>query len=150
MCRFDMAPKSTNEAICSNTVRIATTGGTKRGFTVALCALASGHKKPAFICLKERNGVIPPRVSQTLRIPNNARLTASKNGWMTGPLMGTWINRVWGPNVNDVRRLLVLDKARIHTMADTREQLQGKDTDVTFIPGDISQIRMLFISSENI
>ena len=75
MCRFDMAPKSTNEAIGSNTVRIATTGKTKRGFTVNLCALASGHKKPAIICLKEKNGVILPRVSQTLRIPNNVRLT---------------------------------------------------------------------------
>ena len=61
MCRFDMAPKSTNEAIGSNTVRIAATGGTKRGFTIALCALALDHEKPAFICLKEKNGVISPK-----------------------------------------------------------------------------------------
>ena len=57
--------------------------------------------------------------------------------------MGTWINRFWGPNVNDVRRLLMLDKARVYTIADTREQLQSKDTDVTIIPGDISEIRIL-------
>ena len=124
-------------------MRIATTGGAKRGFTVALCALASGHKKPAFICLKERNGMIPLRVSRTLRVPDNVRLTASKNGWMTGPLMGSWINRIWGANVDDVRRLLVLDKARIHTMQTTRDQLEERETDVAFIPGEISQLRFL-------
>ena len=52
MCRFDMAPSSTNNLKNQRSVRIATTGGSKRGFTVALCALASGHKRPAYICFK--------------------------------------------------------------------------------------------------
>ena len=36
MCRFDMAASSTNNVRGEKTIRIATTGGNKRGFTVAL------------------------------------------------------------------------------------------------------------------
>ena len=135
MCRFDMAFASTNDSIGTQSVRISTSGGAKRGFTVALCALASGVKKPAYICLKERNGVIPARVHQALRIPDNVKVTASANGWMTGPIMAAWINRIWGPNADDVRRLLILDRARIHTMQQTIDQLNERDTDVLFVPG---------------
>ena len=116
-------------------MRISSSGGAKRGFTVALCALASGFKKPAYICLKERNGIIPPRVLQALRIPDNVKVTASTNGWMTGPIMAARVNRIWGPNTDDVRRLLILDRARIHTMQLTIDQLHERDTDVLFIPG---------------
>ena len=53
MVRFDMAPKSINNIKGENTVRIATTGGAKKGFTVALTALANGTKLPAYIVFKE-------------------------------------------------------------------------------------------------
>ena len=66
-----MAPNYTNEERGAKDVRIATSGGPKRGFTVALCAMASGYKKPAYIVLKEHNGNIPPRVFANLRIPRN-------------------------------------------------------------------------------
>lgn len=135
MCRFDMAPSSTNSLKNQRSVRIATTGGLKRGFTVALCALASGHKRPAYICFKEAKGVVPPRVLASLRIPANIIVTASTNGWMTGEKMAHWINRVWGPDVDDVRRLIILDRARIHTMPATVEEFSRRQTDVTFIPG---------------
>ena len=42
MCRFDMAPNYTNEERGAQDIRIVTSGGSKRGFTVALCATASG------------------------------------------------------------------------------------------------------------
>ena len=135
MCRFDMAPSTTNNVKNQRSVRIATTGGSKRGFTVALCALASGHKRPAYICFKEAKGIIPPRVLASLRIPSNVIVTASTNGWMTGEKMAHWINRVWGPDEDDVRRLIVLDRARIHTMPSTVEEFTRRQTDVTFIPG---------------
>lgn len=125
MVRFDMASKTTNEERGSRDVRIATTGGAKRGFTVALCATASGYKKPAYIVFKERRGAIPARVLANLRVPANIRLTASQNGWMTGHKMGDWLERIWGPSTDDVRRLLVLDKACIHTMDATQQELTG-------------------------
>ena len=148
MCRFDMAMASTNGSIGTKSVRISTSGGAKRGFTVALCALASGFKKPAYICLKERNGIILPRVLQELRIPDNVKVTASANGWMTGPIMAAWVNRIWGPNTDDVRCLLILDRACIHTMQQTIDQLHECDTDVLFVPAkypDNNQKNYIFV-----
>ena len=140
MCRFDMNPGATNEVRGGRDVRIASTGGAKRGFTVALCGSASGHKKPAYIVLKEPNGRIPPRVFANLRIPGNVRVTCSPNGWMTGEKMQDWIQRILGPNNDDIRRLLVLDRARIHTMQATRDTLNGSDIDHVFIPGGCTPI----------
>jgi hypothetical protein len=135
MCRFDMAPKRTNNLQGEKTIRIATTGGAKRGFTVALSARANGEKHPAFVVFRERNGIIPPRVMAALRVPRNIRIAASPNGWMTGEFMRVWVNRIWGQNVDDIRRLLVLDRARIHTMQATLTKLDEVETDVVFIPG---------------
>ena len=140
MCRFDMAPTATNSLKNERSVRIATTGGSKRGFTVALCGLATGDKKPAYICFKERNATIPPRVFANLRIPDNVMVTVSLNGWMTRDKMQHWVNRVWGQNVDDVRRLIILDRARIHTMPATVEELSQRDTDVVFVPGGCTPI----------
>ena len=135
MCRFDMAPGTTNNIIGERTVRIATTGGAKKGFTVALTALANGTKLPALVVFKEgRKAVIPPRVLANLQVPPNVRVTASQNGWMTGEKMVTWINRVWGANEDDVRRLIILDQARIHTMQATQDNLGEVETDIVFVP----------------
>ena len=95
MCKFDMAPKATNHTIGERTVRIATSGGAKKGFTFGLTALANGTKLPAFVFFREgKNAVIPPRVMATFRIPDNVRITASQNGWMTAEKMASWINRI--------------------------------------------------------
>ena len=62
LVRFDMAQKSTNTIKGENNVRIATTGGAKKGFTVALTALANGTKLPACVIFKEgRLARIPPK-----------------------------------------------------------------------------------------
>ena len=59
---------------------------------------------------------------------------------MTGGKMQDWIQRVWGPNVDDARRMLVLDQARIHTMPDTGAALRERDTDLAFEPGGCTPI----------
>ena len=95
--RFDMAPSRTNEIRGASTVRIATTGGSKKGFTVSLAAMANGQKLPSFIVFKEgRKASIPPRVFAALRIPHNVRITATSNGWMTGDKIKEWIEMIWG------------------------------------------------------
>jgi hypothetical protein len=91
-------------------------------------------KKPAYIVLRENNGRIPPRVFANLNIPRNVRLTASQNGWMTTEKMSDWIQRIIGPNTDDVRRLLILDKARIHETAVARDALSERDVDVLYVP----------------
>ncbi len=133
MCRFDMAVNATNNIIGERNIRISTTGGGKKGFTVALCELADGTKKLAYVVLKEPVGTIPPSVFVALNIPRNVRLTHSRNGWMTVEKMKDWIQWVWGPNGDDTRKLLALDQARIHTMQSTKDKLEGNYPEVTVI-----------------
>lgn len=135
MVRFDSVPNFTNELKGAKTVRISHTGGNKKGCTVALSATASGHKLPAFIIFKERNGVIPPKVAAELAVPPNVRVSASLNGWMTMEKMHEWIRRVWGPNCDDVRRVLILDSYRPHTAPATSARFEPLETDVVTVPG---------------
>ena len=140
MARFDMAPNYTNNVRGERDVRIATAGGAKRGFTVALTATADGNKRPAYVVLKEPSGKIPPRVLQNLQIPRNIRLVATRNGWMTGTNIQDWVARIWGPNTDDARRLLILDQARIHTMQTTKDLIATLDTDLMFVPAGCTSI----------
>ena len=45
----------------------------------------TGEKLPAVIIFKERGGVLGVRVKKNLRVPENVRVRASTNGWMTAP-----------------------------------------------------------------
>ena len=82
--RFDMLPQWTNAKKGCRQVRTKTTRAEKRGFTVALFVAADGTNFPAMIVFKERNGQTPPRVYQQLQVPDNVRVHATRNGWMTG------------------------------------------------------------------
>ena len=135
-CRFDMAPKATNHNRGATSIRISSSGGSKRGFTVALAALANGQKLPAYVVFREPTGRIPPRVFGELLIPANIRLTCTTNGWMTGDKMKDWTERVWRRNRDDVRRLLILDQAPIHRTAGTRDAITSTDIDLMYVaPG---------------
>ncbi|KAG0426466.1 hypothetical protein HPB47_026441 [Ixodes persulcatus] len=57
---------------------------------------------------------------------------------MTTPVFHEWVRRVWGANKDNVRQLLVLDQALIHKTA--WEALDGRETDVVFIPGGCTSI----------
>ena len=138
--RFDMAPSCTNNVRGERSVRISTTGGAKRGFTVALAARANGEKLPAFVIFKERNGIVPQRVVQQLQVPRNVRYTASHSGWMTNEKMEIWLNRTWGDDIDDVRRFLILDRASVHTSRATRDKLEDQNTEVTFIPAGCTSL----------
>ncbi|KAH7944040.1 hypothetical protein HPB52_014777 [Rhipicephalus sanguineus] len=79
-------------------------------------------------------------VPATLRIPANVRLTATKNGWMTSEKMQEWLSRVWGPNVDNVRRLLVLDQAPIHKTQATTNAFEEYNTDVLYVPAGCTSV----------
>ncbi|KAH7954330.1 hypothetical protein HPB49_017633 [Dermacentor silvarum] len=51
-----------------------------------------------------------------------------------------WLSRVWGPNTNDVRRLLVLNQAPIHKMQAARDALEEWETDVAYVPAGCTSI----------
>lgn len=69
MVRMDEPATRTNNITGEASIRIANTGCSRRGFTVALCATAAGIKLPAFIILKEPTGRIPPKVLFAMSIP---------------------------------------------------------------------------------
>ena len=140
MIRFDMVPKYTNNVKGERTVRISNTGCSKVGLTVMLSAHASGHKDAALVVFKERRGEIPQRVRAQLILPDNVRISASPNGWMTNEKMAEWLRRIWRRNTDDVRRLLILDRATIHTSQGTQAALAENDTDVVFIPGGCTHL----------
>ena len=59
---------------------------------------------------------------------------------MTGDEMQRYLTRVWGQNIDDTQRLLILDQARVHTMERTRNELTSVDTDVVFIPAGCTSL----------
>ncbi|KAG0415830.1 hypothetical protein HPB47_006998 [Ixodes persulcatus] len=140
MVRMDTPANRTNNLVGESTVRITNTGCARRGFTVALAACGSGHKLPAFIILKEPSGKIPARAFMSLRVPANCRVTASKNGWMTSEKFKEWLTKVWGPNTDDVRRLLVLDQAPIHKTQAAKDAIQECDTDIVYVPAGCTSL----------
>ena len=85
------------------------------------------------IVFKERNGQIPPRVYQQLQVPDNVRVHATRNGWMTGEALMVWIRQILGRA--DGRRLLVLDSYPAHRTQEAREALLDRNVDVVYIPG---------------
>uniref|UniRef100_A0A6B0V6Y3 Putative pogo transposable element n=1 Tax=Ixodes ricinus TaxID=34613 RepID=A0A6B0V6Y3_IXORI len=70
MVRMDNPATRTNNVAGENSIRIANTGCTRRGFTVALAARASRAKLPAFVVLKEPTGRIPAHAFMAPRIPS--------------------------------------------------------------------------------
>ena len=112
MCHFDMPPKRTNTKKEAKTVRIKTTRAKKKGFTVALAAMADGTKLPAVIIFKERGGVLGERVPQSLRVPSNVRVKSSTNGWMTATEYQHWLVYVLGKERE--QRLLVINSYKPH------------------------------------
>ena len=137
-CRFDPLPGTTNNVRGARTVRIASSGVQKKGFTVALCASASGEKLPAYVVFKERGGQLGPRVKAALVTPNNVRVSASLNGWMTREELHRWIRGVW--KESSERRLLTLDHYRPHLGADTQSLAESLQTDLCYIPAGCTSI----------
>ncbi|KAG0423894.1 hypothetical protein HPB47_000332 [Ixodes persulcatus] len=125
MVRMDTAANRTNKLASASTVRIANTGSARQGFTVDLAACASGHKLPAFVILKEQL---------------NVSVTALRNGWMTSQKFLEWLERIWGPNADDVRQLLVLDQAPIHKTQAAKDTIQERDTDLVYVPAGCTSL----------
>ena len=92
--RFNPLPRVTNNIRGAQTVRIATSEVQMKGFTVALCASTAGEKLPAYIIFKERGGKLGPRVKAALTFPENVKVSASANGWMTREELHHWIRGV--------------------------------------------------------
>ncbi|KAH7968881.1 hypothetical protein HPB52_012111 [Rhipicephalus sanguineus] len=51
-----------------------------------------------------------------------------------------WLSLVWGPNTDDVRRLLVLDQAPIHKMQPAKNAVEERDTDIAYVPAGCTSL----------
>lgn len=59
---------------------------------------------------------------------------------MTSDKLQEWLARVWGPNSDDVRRLLVLDQAPIHKTQAAKDAIKERDTDVVYVPAGCTSL----------
>ena len=141
MVRFDMPSSRTNAKKGSKTVRIKTTKAEKKGFTVALAASASGEKLPAVVIFKERGGVLGARAQRQLHVPNNVRVFASANEWMTRELYERWLRGTFGPGDEHQKRLLIVDMYRPHIAAESQRIVRDEcHSQVIFVPGGCTSI----------
>ncbi|KAH7952943.1 hypothetical protein HPB49_002967 [Dermacentor silvarum] len=124
MVRIGNPANRTNNVIGESTIRITNTGCARRGFTVCLAACATGHKLPAFIYSKSKAGKFQPGPLRAFAYQK----------------MQEWLSRVWGPNVNDVRRLLVLDQAPIHKTQAAKNAFEEYNTDMLYVPAGCTSI----------
>ncbi|KAH7967127.1 hypothetical protein HPB49_022953 [Dermacentor silvarum] len=117
MVRIDNPANRTNNVIGKSTIRIANTG----------CARARLHGLPS--CLHHR-----PQ-APSLHYIQGAKQENSSQG-----LCEPSHTRVLGPNVDDVRRLLVLDQAPIHKTQAAKNAFEEYDTDVLYVPAGCTSI----------
>ena len=132
MVRFDMPHKRTNNVIGQSHIRIANSGASKRGFTVALCASAAGEKLSAAVIFKERSGYVPPQALSMMTIPDNVIVRATPKGWMSASEVRYWMENVWASSFQG-HRIIFLDQYRPHHTQDTRTRFEQLDTSIVSI-----------------
>ncbi|CAG7827512.1 unnamed protein product [Allacma fusca] len=78
-------------------------------YTIMVGMTMDGKLMPeVFICCQEKNGTFGPRVRNSLKVPTNVQLVASKSGKLDKTLMNNWINNCLQP-VLSPNSLLLLD-----------------------------------------
>lgn len=65
-----------------------------------LISMAGGLAGKLLVCLQEATGVLGPRVSESLLIPDNIYLTTSKSGKLDKRIMKNWANDCLKPLIN--------------------------------------------------
>lgn len=68
------------------------------------------------------------------------RVTASKNNWMASDKLQKWLARVWGPNSDDVRQLLVRNQTPIHKTQAAKNAIAERDRDVVYLPASCTSL----------
>jgi len=77
------------------------------------------------VCLQEPKGIIGPRVSETLEVPENIYLLASKSGKMDKALMKRWINDCVEPLTAQKSIVLIYDSWKGHLDSNLYENLKN-------------------------
>ena len=59
--------------------------------TILLAIRANGKKLPALMIFKEKNGILPPRVRELLKIPKNIVVKASRSGYIDENILSNFL-----------------------------------------------------------
>lgn len=73
-----------------------------------------------------------------LTFPDDVKVSASANGWMSRDDLHHWIRGVW--KESSERRLLVLNNYCPHLGTDTISLAESMDTDIYYVPGGCTGI----------
>lgn len=74
-----------------------------------LISMAGRLTGKLLICLQEPKGVLGPRISESLVVPDNIYVTTSKSGKLDKRIMTNWINDCVKPLTNDNDIMLIYD-----------------------------------------
>ncbi|KAG2794601.1 hypothetical protein PC129_g20803 [Phytophthora cactorum] len=93
--------------------------------SVFLCGSATGEKLPPFVVFA---GVPGCRVADSVTASTFGSTavehTVQAKAWCDHSIMKEWIEKIWRPNVNGCRMLL-LDSLKVHKMASIRQYLEN-------------------------
>ena len=89
---------------------------------------------------KEKGGELGKRVRSAIQCPENIKVTATTNGWMTKDKLLWWVQHMWNESEDGERRLLILDHYKPHRSADTQSLASSLDTDLSYIPAGCTSI----------
>ncbi|KAG3036596.1 hypothetical protein PC121_g1483 [Phytophthora cactorum] len=107
--------------------------------SVFLCGSATGEKLPPFVVF---DGVPGCRVADSVTASTFGSTavehTVQSKAWCDHSIMKEWIEKIWCPNVNGCRMLL-LDSLKVHKMANIRQYLENDcATQVQYIPPGVT------------
>lgn len=60
--------------------------------------------------------------------------------WMTTEKLYGWLGRIWGPNIDNGLRLLVLGQASIRKTPAAKDTIEECDTDVVYGPAGCASL----------
>ena len=130
-CYIDMTGDKTLDFVGVKNVDAMTTGNDKSRFTVVLLISCEGRICKTMIILK---GLVHiPKCD----VPDNIKLTVSKGGSMSEPLMLNWIDNIYmsrGPHMVTQPSLLLMDSHRSHTTDKVINALKNIGTRTKIIP----------------
>jgi hypothetical protein len=147
---FSMANLYTLAERGAQTVSVKGADSTAR-LTVMLCASMDGGKMPAYIIYKgstNKKGRITKELQGKVGYPEVMEYAVQPKAWMEEDKMIDWIDRVWGPYINNQQNdgvtYLILDECRTHLTGRVRCAFLTHRTEVDYIPGGYtSKLQML-------
>ena len=133
-------PKSVIDSVGNKSVKIKTTPGTKKRFTVAVTVTASGKKLPEVVVFKGKPGKRIAWEVENFQVQYgiNGIYAVQENAWMDEAVMCLWVQEVLQPYLAkappNVHPLILLDSYWCHMMVPIVQAIEALGCQVEHIP----------------